>query len=75
MKKVKFSLFISCLKFLISYYFTYNRNNRYKENNLKNKEDNFHMFIRRVNINLDFFYSLISIFLEMEISDRIKTKK
>ena len=60
------SLFISCLKFLISYYFTDNRNSRYKENNLKNKEDNFHIFIRRVNINLDFFYSLISILKEIQ---------
>ena len=58
-------IFISCLRFLICYYFTENKG-RYKEQEVKNKEKYFHLFLRNVNINLDFFYSLISILKEIK---------
>ena len=66
--KIKNKLtFISCLKILIAYYFTDNQKNRLKENKLKNKERNFHLFLRGININLDFFYSLILILKQIHI--------
>ena len=64
-RKKNNSLFVSCLKFLIGYYFIDNQNSRFNENNLKNKENNFHLFLRAININWDFFYSLIETMKEI----------
>ena len=52
---IKKTIFISCFQILISYYFI---NDKFKEKKIRNQQ-NFHLFIRNLNINLDFFYSLI----------------
>ena len=60
-------VFISCLKLLIAYYFADYHKKRYKDNKLKSKERNFHLFLRSININLDFFYSLILILKQIHL--------
>ena len=60
-------IFISCLKILIVYYFTDNQKNKYKDNKHKSKERNFHLFLRGININLDFFNSLILILKQIHL--------
>ena len=49
-------IFISCLKFLITFYFSENKNKKKNKNN----EQNFHLFIRNITINLEFFHAIIS---------------
>ena len=46
-------IYVSCLLILIEYYFSNYKND-------KNKTSNFHKFIRSLDINIDFFYPLIS---------------
>ena len=52
--------YLSCIMILIEYYFSGNKNDRL--NNIMNKksETDFHKFIRCLDINMNFFYSLIS---------------
>ena len=61
--EIKKLIYISCLKILIIFYFSYDKDidNKYEEKKIKNNEQKFHLFIRKINLNLEFFHSLISL--------------
>ena len=73
-------IYLSCLLILIEYYFSECKSDESKSKKI-NKSD-FHKFIRGLNLNLDFFYSLMSsikvvknlyINIDFEINNNTKT--
>ena len=75
-ENIKNSLFISCLKFLIIYYFLDNKIDKKKKNkNINaNKEQYFHSFIRNMNLTWNFLYSLFLILKRIQSINNIKVE-
>ena len=56
-------IYLSCLMILIEFYFSEFKNKSpNKFNKVKRKKNDFHTFIKGLNLNLDLFYSLMNLF-------------